>query len=83
MAQKQLEERMDGTNKEMLSIKELLPSISKSIEKLMGDVKEMSIGKGKEVSTLSVENSNMKRNGEGEGESSQARKIVASLDRGR
>lgn len=83
MAQKQLEERMDGTNKEMLSIKELLPSISKSIEKLMGDVKEMSIGKGKEVSTLSVENSNMKRNGEGEGESSQVRKIVASLDRGR
>lgn len=45
----------------MQGIKEMLINKNKNLEKLSSNVKEMSIGKGKEVSTVSIENSSVKK----------------------
>ncbi|TYK03703.1 retrotransposon protein [Cucumis melo var. makuwa] len=63
MAQRQMEERVEGTEKEILSLKEMLLEMKKAVERLADEMKESHSYKKKEESGTTSDGSVMKLKG--------------------
>ena len=79
MAQRQMEERVDGTEKEIMSLKEMMLEMKKAIEMLADEMKESQSYKEKEESGTSV-GSMMKMKGKMEEMELMTEKNVTSID---
>ncbi|KAA0051269.1 uncharacterized protein E5676_scaffold734G00210 [Cucumis melo var. makuwa] len=79
MAQRQMEERVDGTEKEIMSLKEMMLEMKKTIERLADEMKESQSYKEKEESGTS-DGSMMKMKGKMEEMELMTETNVTSID---
>ena len=80
MAQRQIEERIDGTEKEILSLKEMILETKKSMERLADEMKENSSYKRRDESGTS-DGSVMKLKGKWEEADNPGENNVVTVDR--